>query len=303
MPDVRKHGDEVENALELVRARWEVDDAFSPQTRLRSVETIIRFTSRAHAQGAIRVGDLTPALCAGFVFAYGQDGRPPELATQHARRTILRTYFRALRELELASGDPTLDLRLPSRTTVAARPLTEDEVIGCRFAVRLGRAGSTSLQRAVCWALAEATAITSEITAVRIADLDDEWQPRWVHLRGSKRASPRLGRLTDWGSSIVGRQVEFLRGTGAPTTTLLTYRGSAAPGQHVAQASAANAIADTLRAAGLGDQTDVRPTSVRNWAGRRLYNDGMPIEQVALRLGARSLDAVASDIALSWRDP
>lgn len=303
MADSGGHDLDVADALELVRAAWEVNDAFSPQTRLRSLETVARFTTRASVQGARTVRDLTPAVCASFVHAYGQSGRPPELATQHARRTIVRTYFRTLRDLGLASGDPTLDLALPPRTTVAARPLTDDEVIACRYAVRLGRAGATSLQRAVCWALAEATAITSEITQVRIADLDDEDEPRWVRLMGSKRAEPRLGQLTDWGSRIVRRQVEVLLDGGAATTALLTYRGRAVPGQHVAQASAANAIADTLRSAGLGDEADVRPASVRNWAGRRLYVHGMPVEQVALRLGARSLDAVAADIALIWRAP
>lgn len=291
---------EIGHALELVRGAWEADDAFSPQTRLRSIETITRFSTRALVQGARHVAELTPEACQGFVLAHGQSGRPPQLATQHARRTILRMYFRTLRDLGVVVGDPTLDLRLPARTTVAARPLAEDEVISCRFAVRLGRAGSTSLQRATCWALAEATAVTSEITQVRIADLDDQCQPRWVHLRGSKRAAPRLGRLTDWGARIVARQVEDLVERGAPTSTLLTYRGRATPGQHVAQASAANAIAETLRAAGLGEEPDVRPASVRNWAGRRLYLDGMPIEQVAVRLGSRSLDAVAADIALDW---
>lgn len=301
MADVGGQGLGLVEVLELVRQAWEGDDAFSAQTRLRSLETITRFTARARARGAGDVAGLTAATCREFVFAHGRDGRPPELATQHSRRTILRMYFRTLRDLGLASGDPTIDLRLAPRTTVASRPLSDDEVIACRYAARLGRAGTTSLQRAVCWALAEATAVTSEITQVRVADLDDQNEPRWVRLAGSKRAQPRLGRLSDWGTHIVARQVEMLRDHRAPTSTLLTYRGRAVPGQHVAQASAANAIAETLRAAGLGEEADVRPASVRNWAGRRLYVDGMPIEQVAVRLGARSLDAVATDIALHWR--
>ena len=36
----------------------------------------------------------------------------------------------------------------------------------------------------------------------------------------------------------------------------------------------------------------MRPASLRNWAGRRLYDAGMPIEQVARRMGSRSLDSV-----------
>lgn len=303
MGDLRERHIALTDAFELVRDAWERDDAFSPQTRLRSIETIARFTTRAGAQGVADVRGLDPATCREFVLAFGRDGRAPELATQHSRRTILRTYFRTLRELGYVAGDPTLDLTLAPRTTVAARPLTDDEVIACRYAVRLGKAGSTSLQRAVCWALAEATAITSEITQVRVTDLDDTTAPRWVHLAGSKRAYPRLGRLSDWGARIVARHVEALLEQRVPSSALLTYRGRAAPGQHVAQASAVNAIAETLRAAGLGAEPDVRPTSVRNWAGRRLYVEGMPIEQVALRLGARSLDAVANDIALDWRSP
>lgn len=301
MVDVRERHLALDEAFELVREAWESSDAFSPQTRLRSVETIARFTTRANARGVEAVHDLDAAACREFVFAFGRDGRPPELATQHSRRTILRTYFRTLRELGVVDGDPTLDLALSPRTTVAARPLTDDEVIACRYAVRLGKAGSTSLQRAVCWALAEATAITSEITQVRLTDLDDTSAPRWVHLAGSRRAQPRLGRLTDWGARIVGRHVEALLEQRVSSSGLLTYRGRATPGQHVAQASASYAIAETLRAAGFGLEPDVRPASVRNWAGRRLYVEGMPIEQVALRMGARSLDAVASDIALDWR--
>lgn len=57
---------DVTDALELVRAAWEVDDAFSPQTRRRSLETVSRFTTRASVQGARTVHDLTPAVCAGF---------------------------------------------------------------------------------------------------------------------------------------------------------------------------------------------------------------------------------------------
>jgi integrase/recombinase XerC len=290
----------LDEALFRVQSAWDASDAFSAQTRLRALETVDRFTARARAQGASDLAELTPALCRGFVLAYGKDGHPPELATQHARRTCLRMYFRTLRELGLSDSDPTVDLRLPARTTTAARPLTDGEVVLCRYASRLGHAGSASLQRAVCFALAEATAITSEITQIRIADLDDHHDPRWVHLPGTTRARPRLGRLTDWGTRVVARHAHQLHAQGAPSSTLLTYRGRAAPGQHVAQASASNAIAEVLRAADLGDEPDVRPSSVRNWAGRRLYEEGLPIEQVAIRLGGRSLDAVASDIALDW---
>lgn len=287
-------------ALESVRASWEASGAFSEQTLLRATETAQRFTQRAARQGASTVSDLTEQVCSAFIAAATLDGRPPELTTRHARRTALRMFFRTLRELGLYAGDPTLDLQLPARTSTAARPLTDDEVTLGRVAARLGAAGSTSLQRAVCWALAEATAITSEITQVRVGDMDSPRAPRWVRLPGTKRARPRLGELTSWGSAVVARQVQVLSQRGAGSQTLLTYRGTGTPGQHVAQAAVCNAIGDVLAAADLADEPDVRPASVRNWAGRALYDAGMPIERVALRMGARSLDATAEDIALRW---
>lgn len=293
--------DSLAEQVQIATACWRSSGEFTEQTLLRSAETVTRFAARLRAQGVTDITAVIPGHCQGFLEAMTREGLPPELTTKHNRRVALRMLFRALRETGLPVGDPTLDLTLPPRTSRVARPLTDAEVTLCRAATRLGVSGSASLQRAVAWALAEATAITSEISSIRIRDLDDPDQPRWVHLPGTRRTDPRLGELTDWGAVIVGRQVRFLRERRLPTSTLLTYRGAGEPGQHVAQAAVCNAIAATLAAAGLGDEPDVRPASVRNWAGRRLYDGGMPIEDVARRLGARRLDGAAEDIALDWR--
>lgn len=290
----------LDTAVQLVREAWAAGDVFTEQTRLRSSETVERFTRRAARQGARVVTDLSADMCVSFVSAPTEAARAPEITTQHARRTALRMFFRTLRELGLADGDPTLDLTLPARTTTAARPLTDEEVALCRYASRLGQAGSGSLQRAVCWALAETTAVTSEISEVRIADLDDPVHPRWVRLPGTRRVRERLGELSGWGMHVVTRQVELLTARRAPTSMLLTYRGQGVPGQHVAQAAVCNALGEILRRGGFTDEPDVRPASVRNWAGRALFDGGMPIEHVAVRMGARSLDAVAEDIGLAW---
>jgi len=282
-------------------AQWRSTGDFTEQTLLRSQEIATRFAARLRVQGVTDMGAVTQAHCQGFVDAMTRQGAAPELSTRHSRRVAVRMLFRALRETGVPVHDPTMDLSLPPRTSRAARPLTDAEVSLCRAATRLGVTGSASLQRAVAWALGEATAITSEISQIRIQDLDDPDVPRWVHLPGTRRADPRLGELTDWGATIVARQVALLRERKLPSSTLLTYRGSGEPGQQVAQAAVCNAIAAVLTSAGLGGEPDVRPASVRNWAGRRLYDGGMPIEDVARRLGARRLDGAAEDIALDWR--
>jgi integrase/recombinase XerC len=287
--------------VEAVRARWVASGDFSAQTLARACEIADRFAHRVTAQGLTTFADVGAAHCQGFIDAPTTAGASPELTTRHARRTALRMLFRTLRQVGLCAADPTLDQRLPARSVTAARPLSDVEVTLCRASARLGEAGAVSLQRATAWALAETTAMTSEISRIRLSDVDDPHAPRWVQLPGTRRLDPRLGQLTDWGAAIVARQLRVLAGNQAGPHTLLTYRGRGVPGQDKAQSATCNAIGAILDLAGLSSEPDIRPASVRNWAGRRLYDGGMPIEQVARRMGCWSLDTAATAIALTWR--
>jgi integrase/recombinase XerC len=165
---------------------------------------------------------------------------------------------------------------------------------------RLG-AGARSLRLAVCWALGETTAVTSEISALRVEDLDDPHRPTRLRLPGTRRHDARSGFLSGWGRTVLARHLEVLHTAGGGPQTLLAYRGAATPGGAVGQASVCNALGAVLDLAGLSSEADVRPASLRHWAGRELYDAGRPIQEVARRLGARSLDAAAEDIALTWR--
>lgn len=291
----------LEELAATVRARWAADGTFTPATIEKCGEAVARFCRRLHHQGLIGPAEITAAHCRGFIDATTSGGQRPELTTRHSRRSALRMFFRTLRDLGYDLGDPSLDLVLPARTERAARPLSDLEVTLGRASSRLGEAGGRSLHRAVCWALGETTAVTSEISALRLGDLDDPSSPHWVRLPGTRRHTPRLGELTDWGAAILQRQADLIRQRRGGPTTLLTYRGTHQPGQPAAQSAVCNALANVLTAAGLNEEADVRPASLRNWAGRRLYDGGMPLEQVARRMGTRSLDTTAADIALDWQ--
>ena len=291
----------LETLVEGVRTTWAEAGVFTPATLEKCGQTITRFARRLQAQGVRFPAEITAAHCQGFVDATTLKGQPPELTTRHARRSALRMLFATWREQGHQVGDPTLDLQLPPRTTQAARPLTDLEVSLCRAASRMGEAGGRSLHRAVCWALGETTAVTSEISAIRIGDLDDPHAPRWVQLPGTRRHDPRLGELSDWGSTILRRHAQMLTQRRCTPAAPLVYGGTLPPGGAAAQSSVCNAIRAVLDLAGLSAEPDVRPASLRNWAGRRLYDGGLPIDQVARRLGARTLDAAAADIALTWR--
>lgn len=293
-------GPALADAVAQMTTQWRTEQLISEQTLLRATETIGRYVRRLAAGGVQRFGQETPADAAAFVRARTSNGQPAELTTMHARRTCLRLLYRTLRTRGWHDGDPTLDLVLPPRGVRAARPLTGDEVALCRLSSRLG-AGARSLRLAVCWALGETTAVSSEIAALRLRDLDDARRPTEVRLPGTRRHDPRTGVLSPWGQAVLARHTQALRAAGASPATLLAYAGAAVPGGHVSQASVCNALGAVLDLAGLSREADVRPASLRHWAGRELFDAGTPIEEVARRLGARSLDTAAEDIALTWR--
>lgn len=291
---------ELDQERTLVSSWWARERTHSEQSTVRMGETITRFASRLAAVGIDSFTQVSPDLAAGFVLAPLPDGSTPEVHTQHARRTALRVLYRTLRAAGYPVGDPTLDLALPPRGLRVARPLTGDEVTLCRASALAG-AGRAASMRAAAWALGEATAVSAEITAVRLSDLDDPDRPRWVDLPGTRRVRARRARLTEWGSLTVARRAAELQARSAGPEALLAYGGAAPPGGAKAQASVCNALRDVLNAAGLRTEPDVRPSSLRHWAGRVAYDDGARIEDVANLLGHRSLDAAAEDIAVDWQ--
>ena len=267
------------------------------QTVQRMAELMARFTIYVDKGHGLRsVTEIAEDHVEGFVFAQsgiGSQRRRPSVATMHLRRSALRLYFRTARQLGLSVGDPTLDLVLPARSSLHMRALTDDEVALCRsFSV----SSLSETRRPAAWALAEATARTSEIPHIRVRDVDVDGSRVW--LWGSTKTEPRWGRLTDWGCKQLARRVERVHSK--DRDALLVYDG--ARDEKVAQISSCIAIGDILRMAGLGKEPDVRPHSVVAWAGRRVLSDTSHIEAVAKALGARSLDRAASLIGWEWRE-
>jgi integrase/recombinase XerC len=272
-------------------------DSLSEQTNDRFSETIARFASYVErGAGLASLGEVTLAHADGFVhapIALPSGLRPPGVSTMHFRRSAIRLLFRMARADGLVEGDPTLDLVLPPRSAGPLRPLTEDEVLLCRSHA-LRTASETRLPAA--WALAEATARTSEIPAIVGDDLDLAGGRVWLH--GGSKTEPRWAELSPWGTVQVQRR---LRGLQKPALGQfpLAYAGRGRSASR--QASASGAIGSVLVRAGLGREPDVKPVSVAAWAGARLLFEGHPIEDVARRLGMRSLDATARLIGLDWQ--
>jgi integrase/recombinase XerC len=216
----------------------------------------------------------------------------PAVATMHLRRSALRLYFQTLRQLGLYEGDPTMDIALPPRSCLAVRPLTDDEIVVCRsFSLQT----LTATRQPAAWALAEATARTSEIPHIVVSDLDFANRRVWIH--GSSKAEARWGSLSDWGATQLRRRIDGLKSVPSEDPAV-AYEGRGS--EESAQASSCIAIAEPLMRAGIGQEPDVRPGSVVAWAGQRIFEETASIEEVARRLGIRSLDRAARFIGWGW---
>lgn len=272
-----------------VRSKLRESDVLTGQSARRFDEVAGRFESLMVRGFDIElIGDVTFSHVEAFVKAKAGSSEPAT-ATMHMRRTALRMLFRIARNNFGLVGDPTLDLKLSPRSVLSTRPLTDDEVA-------LGRSFSmhtlTATRQPAAWALGEATATTAELAHITIHDLDLDNARVWLH--GANKRVDRWGRLDAWGILQLERRAKSLHGTHH-----LIYQGNGSEESRLA--SCCNAIKDTLVRAGLDTEADVRPASVPAWAGQRIYNDTKSVEQVARRLGIRSLDAAATFISHNWQ--
>jgi integrase len=278
-------------AVDAVAAALAESD-LSEQCLDRLVELMRRFADFAtHGHGARQLSAVTRELASEFVFAPLSRGEAASPSVMHWRRSAIRLLFRTARQLGLVEGDPTLDLVLPPRSGIRLRPLTDDEVAVCRAAALAGES-----RLAAAWALAEATARTSELPSARVGDVDFTSGLVWLH-DGSKTVE-RWGHLSEWGLTQLVRRAHTL-GDGSDRALIYAGNGSAVS----RQASACMAISVTLARAGLGNERDVGPASVVGWAGRRILEETGQIDLVAIRLGMRSLDRAAAFVGYDWHSP
>lgn len=83
--------------------------------------------------------------------------------------------------------------------------MTDDEIVVCRsFSLQT----LTATRQPAAWALAEATARTSEIPHIVASTLDFTNRRVWLH--GSSKAEPRWGSLSDWGAAQLTQRVGSL---------------------------------------------------------------------------------------------
>lgn len=272
---------------------WRHDPNIEPSTAERMGAVLARFARRQATLGCQRLDQASDVEVAGFIWARTRRGRTPAIATVHLRRTAVRLAFRTLADLGVAAVDPTGSLALPPKTRAELRPLDDDEVTLLRIAAA-GRTRRRLVAMATV-ALAEATATTGEISAVRWGDIDLDGGR--VALAGAGRVLARSGTLTSWGARVLA---DLHRTHDPDGHALVVYRGQAVPGSQPSQAAIVNRLRHLLRTAGL-DGDDIRPASIRLWQPARQLAGGGRIETAAGQLGLASLDVAAALLGYDWQ--
>jgi integrase len=283
--------------LRPVLSRLERDHVLSGESFHKLARLISRFCAyleRGH--GITSLSDVRPEHVRGFLLAPSatdEGAAAPMISTQYLRRSAVRLAYRVARQLGMADADPSIDIVLPARSMLTTRALTHDEVALCRSSSI--RTLSETRQPAA-WALAEATARSTEVGAIRCSDVDIGGARVWIH--GGLRTKPRWGELSDWGLRAVERRIVSLRRKPGDPPLVYTGSGDATEGRGASR----DAIRHVLHRAGLDREPDVRPSSVAAWAGRSLLERGLSIDEVARQLGLRSLDQAARFLGWDWRE-
>jgi integrase len=269
------------------------DRDIEPSTVDRLGAAFARFAARQRTLGRQRLDTTTTEDAAAFLWATTRRGHQPAIATVHLRRASLRLGFRMLDFLDGPVTDPTAAVRLPPKTRSRLRPVDSVEL----GLVRIAAAGRTRnhARAEATVALAEATATTGEIAAVRWADV--HLGDSLVQLPGAGRVAARNGKLTDWGIGALKRHRQRER---PEPHDLVAYRGDAAPGSQPSQAVIVNRLTKLMVGAGL-DDTDLRPTSIRLWQAADALAAGARIEEAARLLGLASLDVTAAQLGYRWQ--
>lgn len=248
------------------------------------------FAASLKALSVVDAASISASLCESFISSPRSTGEPASVRLMRERRTALRFAFRLARRDGLIVHDPCVDLDLPPRPENPVRPLRDAEVLACRSSSLWDLSDS---RRAAAWALAEATARSSELPHLRVSDLDLDVARVWIH--GGKTTTARWGYFTDWGLTQITRRVEHLAGD---ETRGLVYEGRSP--KVAGQVATCTAVIDVLRRAGLTREPQVRPASVAAWAGRRILTETSRIDVVATRLGLSSLDRTARFVRWEW---
>jgi integrase/recombinase XerC len=213
--------------------------------------------------------------------------RVPGSSTKRNRLSGLRRAYRSLRQLGYEIPDPTIDVVALLDRTLEANVCSDRDIDKLRDGAPIGLFDSS---HAALLALAEAGATNGEVKDVRVSDIDlDEGV---VRLAGNGRVDERINPLTEWGIAVLRERFAHISGDDFVVANAIGTRAS--------EATVSQMFRHIASYGNVGP-SGFNINSVRAWRARAIYMETGRIQDAALFLGNRSLDAAVALIGLEWR--
>lgn len=290
----------IDDARTRVVAHWSDNDQLRPQSLEKFDLLMQRFSRYAKAFGVEALAGVDVTLVESFVRARGRDRggdvSDAAVSTMQVRRAVLRAFYRTARELSLTWDDPARDIDLPTRTASTTRPLNDDET---ELLWMRAWAGGRVRRHAATVALMLSGVHSGEVGHVTIDDIDFEVGA--VRAPGTVKFAPRtLDVESRYLQALAARRDLLLvrQPNTSPARIVLATGSEGSDGQK--QARVCTTVKDVMRRAGLGDDPELRPTSLTAVPARAVFDATGRIELAARLLGVSSLDTAARAVAWDW---
>ena len=198
--------------------------------------------------------------------------------------------------MNLTFADPARDITLPGRVPSTTRPLATEEA---ELVWLHAWDGGRPTRHPATIALLLAGAQTGEVGHITIPDLDVPNARVFAH--GASKYNARWLPLEPYALQALRARAEHLvlHHPEAAAATVRLATGAGGSDAHL-QSRVGMTVGEIFQRAGFGDDPDLRPASLTATAGVRAFNVRGRIEDAAMVMGVRSLDAAAKAIRFAW---
>lgn len=302
----------VQDAIDAVKAEWEQAvtrgelASSTAETHAKVLATLGKFTK---AQRIDFIADLDAVVLHSWYQAPAvRTGTLPTANTVALRQSVARSLFRTMALLGITDRDVTVAVPALRRPERAVNPLTAQQVQKLKSAsLRRRETHSGSSKGPAALALALLGLQSKEIPAARVCDIDFLAGTLWAH-DGGIRVTERHVPIDDsWVWSTLAERVQYLQkahGDKAATMSVAYEQGVSRGGStpHNPAAATSNTLDGIFKDAGVKQPGRVRLASLNEYVALRVYAETGDLMAVAVRMGMRSLDAVAHIVHKNWFD-
>lgn len=293
----------LDDAFDLIYADWsrQIDNGNIGAEIIAAYQKDLRgLRSLLAAHSVSRLAGVTPNVVLVWC-QMRQPSRPePTLNTIYKRRSAAKSFFETAKCLGLTDANPAKHIELESRSDRYVHPYTDGQIRQLKQTSQVVL-GDTRTPAALAIVMSGAT--TQELAFITVDDIDLAQRRFWASGGGYRCRDRWVPFRDDWCADAVTARVRELRAAyGAQAGGVwLVYRPHPSQPSPTRQKSAGNGVITRLmKKARVHTAGVTRAESIREWLALRLFEETGSIEQVAVRLGVASLDAVAHLVGYDW---